>query len=98
MFILLVIVIIVRDVEEGFFGGGGSRKGVRRSKRTGGTLVGESGGGAGGDVGHSEGAFRGRKISSSGKEPSYHISTSPVHGTLSRGQSPEQVGLSNAQS
>ena len=55
MFILLVIVIIVRDVEEGFLGGGGSREGVRRGKRTGATLVGESGGGAAGDVEHSEG-------------------------------------------
>jgi len=55
MFFLLVIVIIVRDVEEGFFWGGSSRKGVKRRKSTGATLVGERDGGAGGDVGHSEG-------------------------------------------
>jgi hypothetical protein len=79
MFFLLVIVIIVRDVEEGFFGGGESREGVKRGKRTGATLVGESGGGAGGDVGHSgrkEGHREKRR-----KVPSYHISTlrSTVH-------------------
>jgi hypothetical protein len=55
MFFLLVIVIIVRDVEERFFLGGRSRKGFERRKSTGATLVGESNGGAGGDVGHSEG-------------------------------------------
>jgi hypothetical protein len=90
----LFIVIIVRDVEERFFGGGRSRKGVKRRKSTGATLVGESnGGGAGGDVGHSEGREGHRE--KRGNEPCYHISTSPVHGALSRGQSPGQVSLGN---
>ena len=55
MFFLLVIVIIVSNVEEGLFGCGRSGKGVKRRKSTWATLVGESNGGAGGDVGHSEG-------------------------------------------
>jgi len=48
------MVIIVWDVEEGFFCVWSFREGVEGGKGTGATLVGESDGRAGGDVGHSE--------------------------------------------
>ena len=51
---LLFMVIIVWDVEKGFFCVWPFRKGVEGGKGTGATLVGESDGRAGCDVGHSE--------------------------------------------
>jgi len=54
MVFVLFWVVITLDVKEGFFWVGSFWEGVEGCKGTGATLVGESDGGAGGDVGHSE--------------------------------------------
>jgi hypothetical protein len=54
MLFLLLWVVITWDVKEGFFWVGSFWEGVEGCKGTGATLIGESDGGAGGDVGHSE--------------------------------------------
>ena len=54
MLFLLLWVVITWDVKEGSFCVGSFGEGVERCKGTGAMLVGESDGGAGGDVGHSE--------------------------------------------
>lgn len=50
---VFLLVVITLNVKEGFFWVGSFWEGVERCKGTGATLVGESDGGTGGDVGHS---------------------------------------------